>query len=162
MFSRFQILVYYYFLRITGKVVGWFAHLPLPPLLNKFVVQIYAYFIDARLYEINQPLEKLRSISEFFTREIHPRAIGLTALVSPVDGIILDLGQVQGEDGYKVHQIKGISYTLNDVLGLSSDEFTALKRVSSQVRYTRFYVSDIQRFTLFGLHSCIMLASSCP
>ncbi|RYG94557.1 hypothetical protein EON65_57310 [archaeon] len=93
MFSRLQVLVYYYLLRITGKVIAWFAHLPLPSVLSKYILKVYAYFINARLYEIHKPIENFRSISEFFTREIHPRTIGLTVLTKVFRAIWGQWGQ---------------------------------------------------------------------
>ncbi|RYY79498.1 hypothetical protein EON63_17185 [archaeon] len=64
----------------------------------------------------------------------------LTALVSPVDGIVLDVGQVRKEDAYQVYQVKDIKYAVNDVLGLSGEEISELKLISSQVGSYCIYV----------------------
>ena len=57
-----------------------------------------------------------KTFNDFFTREIKPelRPIGTTALVSPVDGAISQLGKINGQ---QIFQAKGKSFTVSALLG---------------------------------------------
>lgn len=93
---------------------GRLAMLRLPAALNARLLGWYAHRYGVRLDEAAHPLESYRSLSEFFVRELRPgmRPVG-PGIVSPVDGVISELGVI--EDG-RLIQAKGKDYSLDDLL----------------------------------------------
>ncbi|EJD54959.1 phosphatidylserine decarboxylase [Auricularia subglabra TFB-10046 SS5] len=70
-----------------------------------------------------QDLTKYNSLGEFFYRSLRPgvRPIARNALVSPADGKVLHFGQVEGA---RVEQVKGITYSLDALLGIGTAAHT--------------------------------------
>ena len=66
--------------------------------------------------ELEQPLEKFRSINELFTRgvrsELRPIPERTDQFLSPVDGTVQDIGRIENET---VMTVKGIRYTLDSL-----------------------------------------------
>jgi len=101
--------------RLLSAIVGWFAHLPLPPLLGQPLLRFFigAYSIVTSTAEL--PLERYRSIGEFFTRNLKPGARPVEgAVVSPVDGKLRGWGRIEGG---AIEQIKGKTYSVGELLG---------------------------------------------
>ncbi|MCO5573347.1 hypothetical protein L7F22_027116 [Adiantum nelumboides] len=76
--------------------------------------------LRCNLDEMKDPdLTKYKSLGEFFYRELKDgvRPIASTTLVSPADGKVLHFGSIEGR---RVEQVKGITYSLDALLGTSS------------------------------------------
>jgi len=84
---------------------------------------LYAWIFGATISEAkNQDLKSYRNLAEFFYREINPacRPIDPTAqIVSPADGKVLMLGEVR--EGGLVENVKGMTYSLNALLGTEGE-----------------------------------------
>ncbi|CEG19341.1 phosphatidylserine decarboxylase, partial [Ceraceosorus bombacis] len=65
-------------------------------------------------------LSHYKSLGEFFYRELKDgvRTIEEAPVVSPADGTVLHFGTIQGR---RVEQVKGITYSLDALLGTSSE-----------------------------------------
>lgn len=102
---------------LLSGVVHWLARLQLPwvknALIDNFLVN---YRPDMSEAEESDP-RKYASFNAFFTRSLRPGARTVdsspTALVSPVDGTVSQIGRT---DGSSLVQAKGLSYTLESLL----------------------------------------------
>lgn len=101
--------------RLLSAVVGWFAHLPLPAVLGRPLLRLFirAYGIDVTTAEL--PIERYRSIGEFFTRNLRPGVRPIEGdVVSPVDGRLRGWGRIEGG---LLEQVKGKTYSVEELLG---------------------------------------------
>lgn len=122
-------LWFYYVASIWGKFVGLCCHIPIPTFLRPLVIHAYAIYTKSRLYEAKKDVSEFRTIHEFFTREIKPRPVDRASpLVAPVDGTVACHMALSDENGWRVEQVKGVTYRLEEVLGLDRDEAEDLKR----------------------------------
>ena len=82
--------------------------------------KLYAKIFGCNLDEVPEPLESYASLGEFFYREIREgaRPIADVAMVSPADGRVLHFGEIVGE---RVEQVKGITYSLQALLGVEGE-----------------------------------------
>lgn len=102
---------------LLSGVVHWLARLQLPwvknALIDNFLVN---YRPDMSEAEESDP-RKYASFNAFFTRSLRPGARTVdsspTALVSPVDGTVSQIGRT---DGSSLVQAKGLTYTLESLL----------------------------------------------
>lgn len=79
---------------------------------------MYAFLFGCDLTEIEPAdLREYPSLGAFFYRSLAPgtRPIADAALVSPADGTLLHFGAVQGA---RVEQVKGLTYSLDALLGV--------------------------------------------
>ena len=79
---------------------------------------MYAFLFGCDLTEIEPAdLREYPSLGAFFYRSLAPgtRPIADAALVSPADGTVLHFGAVQGA---RVEQVKGLTYSLDALLGV--------------------------------------------
>ena len=99
--------------RLAGRLAGserpWLKH----RLITRFITQ---YDVDMR--EAARNVEEYASFNDFFTRELKPGARPLADasrhVLSPADGAISQIGQI---DGDRIFQAKGHSYTAAQLLG---------------------------------------------
>ncbi|MFM1849122.1 MAG: hypothetical protein RL417_2596 [Pseudomonadota bacterium] len=101
--------------RLLSAVVGRLAHLRLPEPLAGWVLRFFvtAYRIDTSTAEL--PLERYRSVGEFFTRNLAPGLRPIEGdLVSPVDGRVRGFGRIENGE---LEQIKGKNYSIAEFLG---------------------------------------------
>jgi len=102
---------------LLSGLVHWLARVQLSwvknALIDNFVVN---YRPDMSEAEESDP-RKYASFNAFFTRSLRPGARSVdsspTALVSPVDGTVSQIGRI---DGSSLVQAKGLSYTLESLL----------------------------------------------
>jgi phosphatidylserine decarboxylase len=64
-------------------------------------------------------------IELFMNLEIRPRTISDVDLLAPVDGTIASIGKIS-ENDWCIHQIKHITYPVEDILGLTWQNGTSL------------------------------------
>lgn len=101
-------------------LAGFLANIKYPPIKNYLI----RYFI--RNYKINmneareESLENYPDFNAFFIRQLKPscRTIATTGLVSPVDGYISEIGDINTGT---ILQAKGRSYTVQELLACEKD-----------------------------------------
>lgn len=98
---------------------GRFNEIPLPRPLRSPGFKLYSYIFGVKLDEVEKDLTEYRNLAEFFYRRLKPGARPidgrLEVVVSPADGKVLQFGEVAG--GGRVEQVKGMSYSLDALLG---------------------------------------------
>ncbi|KAJ1023484.1 hypothetical protein NDA16_003101 [Ustilago loliicola] len=107
-------------LNAISRAWGWANNLTLPVWFRPFGFKLYAYIFGCNLDEMKDPdLTHYRSLGEFFYRELKEgaRPIDDSILVSPADGKVLHFGEIAGR---RVEQVKGITYSLDALLGVTS------------------------------------------
>ena len=105
-------------LRNLSRLWGWLNSFELPEWLRPISFKFYAFLFGCDLTEIEPAdLRAYPSLGAFFYRSLAPgtRPIADAALVSPADGTVLHFGAVQGA---RVEQVKGITYSLDALLGV--------------------------------------------
>ena len=103
-----------------SRLVGWFASTKIPAIKNTFITKF------AKKYQVNmseakqEDLNAYASFNDFFTRELKDgaRPISETAIVSPADGAVSQLGKI--ELG-RVFQAKGRDFSVTELLGGDSE-----------------------------------------
>ena len=100
--------------RLATRFIGWFSQIE-QPLVRDLSLWIWRLFSDLDLSEAKAA--RFRSVHDCFIRELkdgaRPIAADPAILASPCDAIVGASGRV---DGTKVFQIKGLPYSLVDLL----------------------------------------------
>lgn len=124
--------------RLLSAVVGWLAHIPLPGPLGRAVVRLFVRCYQIETTSAELPLERYRSVGEFFTRNLKPGLRPVDgALVSPVDGRVRGFGRIVGGE---LEQIKGRTYRVDEFLG--DERFAPLGDTPLASRYEGgFYIN---------------------
>jgi phosphatidylserine decarboxylase len=109
-------------LKAMSRLWGRFNELTLPTFLRAPGFRLYSWIFGVNLDEIEEPdLRKYPNLAAFFYRRLKPGARPLdpnpNALLSPSDGRILQFGQIEGGD---IEQVKGMTYTIDALLGQNS------------------------------------------
>lgn len=99
---------------------GKFNEIPLPEVLRVPGFKLYSFFFGVNLSEVAEPdLRSYRNLAEFFYRQLKPGCRPIDprpeAVVSPADGKVLQFGEVHA--GGEVEQVKGMTYSLDALLG---------------------------------------------
>ncbi|KAL0087088.1 phosphatidylserine decarboxylase-domain-containing protein [Phycomyces blakesleeanus] len=105
-------------LRTMSRIWGAFNSLTIPTFLRPFGYRLYGWIFGCNFDEMKEPdLYTYPNLSAFFYRELKDgvRPISNATLVSPSDGKILHFGVV--EEGRQIEQIKGVTYSLDALLG---------------------------------------------
>ncbi|KAF9440174.1 phosphatidylserine decarboxylase [Macrolepiota fuliginosa MF-IS2] len=115
-------------LRNMSRLWGYVNSIELPIWFRPYGIKIYAYAFGCNLDEIEpSDLRSYASLGDFFYRRLKDgvRPVADAVLVSPADGRILHFGRVDvngdgtGELGpVRVEQVKGITYSLDALLGV--------------------------------------------
>ncbi|XP_012251862.2 phosphatidylserine decarboxylase proenzyme 1, mitochondrial isoform X3 [Athalia rosae] len=104
-------------LRITSRLWGWFASIPVPLILRPTFYGLYAKAFRANLEEIDLDLTTFPNLVEFFVRPLKDGVRPIAQhvdIVSPADGKVLHFGPVTS---CRVEQVKGVTYSLRHFLG---------------------------------------------
>ncbi|KAF9481245.1 phosphatidylserine decarboxylase 1 [Pholiota conissans] len=104
-------------LRNMSRLWGYINSLELPVWFRPYGFRIYAYAFGCNLDEVEHDLHEYPSLGAFFYRKLKDgvRPVDQAILVSPADGTVLHFGQVTGS---RVEQVKGITYSLDALLGI--------------------------------------------
>jgi len=98
--------------RAVGAATRW----PLPAPIRRWAMRAFARRYGVDLTECG-PLDGFRTFGEFFARPLRdglrPVAPGDDVVVSPVDGVVSEVGVAEGG---RLVQAKGLSYTLEALL----------------------------------------------
>ena len=99
--------------RLLTRFMGWFSRVE-QPLVRDLSIAVWRFFSDLDLAEAKTT--RFRSMHDCFIRELRdgarPVDMDPAVLASPCDGIVGACGAVAGTDLY---QVKGLSYTLQDL-----------------------------------------------
>lgn len=110
-----------------SRLWGYVNSLELPVWFRPYGFRLYAHAFGCNLDEIDPPdLTAYASLGEFFYRKLKPgaRPVADAILVSPADGTVLHFGRVDVLNGIdadrpvRVEQVKGITYSLDALLGV--------------------------------------------
>ncbi|KAI9572534.1 phosphatidylserine decarboxylase [Boletus coccyginus] len=105
-------------LRNLSRVWGYLNSFELPIWVRPYGIRFYASVFGCNLDEIEpSDLTKYASLGEFFYRKLKPgvRPVDSAVLVSPADGTVIHFGTI---DNLHVEQVKGITYSLDALLGV--------------------------------------------
>ncbi|OAX41187.1 phosphatidylserine decarboxylase [Rhizopogon vinicolor AM-OR11-026] len=109
-------------LRNMSRIWGYLNSLELPVWIRPYGFRFYAYIFGCNLEEIDpDDLTQYASLGDFFYRKLKDgaRPIDNAVLVSPADGTVLHLGTI---DNLRVEQVKGITYSLDALIGVEHSE----------------------------------------
>jgi phosphatidylserine decarboxylase len=100
---------------LAGKLASWQGGATTTALIRAFVGRYGVNMDEAE----NPDIASYSSFNEFFTRPLKPgaRPLAESALISPVDGAISQLGPIEGADGAQIFQAKGHSYSTTALVG---------------------------------------------
>ncbi|EPX73773.1 phosphatidylserine decarboxylase Psd2 [Schizosaccharomyces octosporus yFS286] len=105
-------------LRSLSRIWGQFNRANLPTFLRYPGFKLYSWIFRCNLDELKDPdLSHYRNFQDFFCRELRPEARPVdpdSSVVSPVDGRIVCQGVV---DNNYIQHVKGLSYSLEALLG---------------------------------------------
>jgi len=100
--------------RTMGKITG--------TRFSRMAIRRYIRHYQIDVEAIEKPVEQYKSLKEFFTRRLKPGArpiaTGTDTIVSPVDGTVSQLGDIQ--EGTLI-QAKGKAYRVSELLGGSEE-----------------------------------------
>lgn len=110
-------------LRSISRFWGFLTSVEYPVWMRPYVYKAWARAFHSNLEEPALPLGEYASLREFFVRTLKQGSRPIDhdphCLVSPVDGIVLRVGELKGV-GAKIEQVKGFSYSVSSLLGSSS------------------------------------------
>jgi phosphatidylserine decarboxylase len=102
-----------------SRQVGRAAEARLPGPLLRGLIAAYVRLYGVDLAEAAEPVGSFRTFDEFFTRrlraDIRPLDAAVGTIVSPCDARLSGLGRIP--EDRRLEQIKGRSYSLDDLLG---------------------------------------------
>ena len=105
-----------------SRALGWLTSAQAPQPIVEAAVRAFVKAYDVDLSEVDMPEAGFRTFDDFFTRRLQAGARPVdpdpTALVSPADGKMEDLGPITAEGELTV---KGQPYTAASLLGDSDD-----------------------------------------
>lgn len=100
---------------IVSFIVGWFARLAPPKILKGPISHLFVSIFRINMSEAEKALSEYATIEEIFTRKLKAGSREITeGFCSPVDGMSCQSDFV--EDGQKAIQVKGIYYSLNELV----------------------------------------------
>ncbi|KAF7969742.1 hypothetical protein HWV62_26102 [Athelia sp. TMB] len=108
-------------LRNLSRLWGYMNSLELPIWFRPYGFRFYSLVFGCNLDEIEPAdLKSYPSLGAFFYRKLKDgaRPVANTALVSPADGKVLHFGTIEN---LRVEQVKGITYSLDALLGVDRD-----------------------------------------
>ncbi|GAP92724.1 putative phosphatidylserine decarboxylase [Rosellinia necatrix] len=106
-------------LKAMSRLWGRFNELTIPYYLRVPGFKLYAFIFGVNLDEVAEPdLHVYPNLAAFFYRTLKPGVRPLdpdpNALLSPSDGRVLQFGKIDGND---IEQVKGMTYTVDALLG---------------------------------------------
>lgn len=118
-------------LRSLSQLWGYLNGLVLPVWFRPFGFKLYAKIFGCNLDEVPNDLASYESLGDFFYREIREgaRPIADAPMVSPADGRVLHFGEIVGQ---RVEQVKGLTYSLEALLGSETASYGQATNISSE------------------------------
>ncbi|KAH8589973.1 phosphatidylserine decarboxylase [Bisporella sp. PMI_857] len=111
-------------LKAMSRLWGRFNELEIPYYLRVPGFKLYSFIFGVNLSEVSEPdLHVFPNLASFFYRTLKPGVRPLdpnqNALLSPADGRVLQFGII---DSGEVEQVKGMTYSLDALLGTDTPE----------------------------------------
>jgi phosphatidylserine decarboxylase len=133
--------------QLVTRFMGWFAKIE-QPLIRDLSLRFWNTFSEL---ELDDALKTdFKSVHDCFIRELKPGARPVAPdpalLVSPCDGLVVGMGDIQGTE---LIQAKGFPYTLEDLLG-----DPALVRLYRNGRYVTLRLSSGMYHRFHAPHDC--------
>ncbi len=130
---------------LISQIFGKFASTKFPKFIQNIINQSYVSMMKVDMSEFQKP-SSYESLNALFTRELVKKREfdeDKKSFISPSDSFITSCGDM---DKNQALQIKGFSYSVDDLLGVNIDE-QSKKRVESG-KYINFYLSpkDYHRY----------------
>ncbi|KAI1184636.1 phosphatidylserine decarboxylase [Nemania serpens] len=127
-------------LKAMSRLWGRFNELTIPYYLRVPGFKLYAFIFGVNLNEVSEPdLHVYPNLAAFFYRTLKPGARPLdpdsNALLSPADGRVLQFGKVEGND---IEQVKGMTYTVDALLG----KHTPAPSISSEESESKAHTTE--------------------
>ncbi|KAI3381064.1 hypothetical protein SNEBB_001911 [Seison nebaliae] len=142
-FNKFESFLYHSLpLRLTSRFTGFVANLHVPVSCRKFVFGLFEKFYPKFTLEDadRQDFLEYESLSDLFLRKLIPesRPFQLEAIegtdekilknfISPVDGTILESGEIEIEEGETFEIVKNQSYSFIQFFGQESLDISQVK-----------------------------------
>ncbi|KAI1266703.1 phosphatidylserine decarboxylase [Xylariaceae sp. FL1019] len=106
-------------LKAMSRLWGKFNEINIPYHLRSPGFKLYAFIFGVNLDEVSEPdIRVYPNLAAFFYRTLKPGVRPLDpdphALLSPADGRVLQYGKIEGND---IEQVKGMTYTIDALLG---------------------------------------------
>ncbi|KAL9056656.1 MAG: hypothetical protein Q9162_002827 [Coniocarpon cinnabarinum] len=107
-------------LKAISRLWGRFNEMTIPYYLRVPGFKLYSWIFGVNLAEVAEPdLHTYPNLASFFYRQLKPgvRPLdpGSNSLLSPADGRVVQFGTI--EHGGEVEQVKGVTYSLDSLLG---------------------------------------------
>ncbi|KAI0205260.1 phosphatidylserine decarboxylase [Astrocystis sublimbata] len=121
-------------LKAISRLWGKFNELTIPYYLRVPGFKLYSYIFGVNLDEVSEPdLHVYPNLAAFFYRTLKPGVRPLhpdpNALLSPSDGRVLQFGKIEGND---IEQVKGMTYTVDALLGKNTPTPSISSRTPDQ------------------------------
>jgi phosphatidylserine decarboxylase len=101
--------------QLVTRFMGWFSKIE-QPLIRDLSLRVWRTFTELELEDALKT--EFKSVHDCFTRELKPGARPIApdpaVLVSPCDGLVVSMGEIEGT---RLIQAKGFPYTLEELLG---------------------------------------------
>lgn len=116
-------------LKALSRVWGRFNELDIPYYLRVPGFKLYSYIFGVNLSEVSEPdLHVYPNLASFFYRTLKPGVRPLdpnpNSVLSPADGKVIQFGAIEHGE---VEQVKGVTYSLDALLGGTSPDPKALQ-----------------------------------
>ncbi len=102
---------------LVTKLVYWLAQSKAPVIKNTFIGWFKNHYKVDMSLAVNEDACSYETFNHFFTRalkpEVRPVDYDNNSIISPVDGAVSQIGNIEGDD---IFQAKGHRYTLNQLL----------------------------------------------
>ncbi|KAI1327928.1 phosphatidylserine decarboxylase [Xylariaceae sp. FL0255] len=120
-------------LKAVSRLWGRFNELNIPYYLRVPGFKLYSWIFGVNLDEVSEPdIRVYPNLAAFFYRTLKPGVRPLdsdpNALLSPADGRVLQYGKIEGND---IEQVKGMTYTIDALLGKNTPTPSILSSSSS-------------------------------
>ncbi len=113
----YSLLLYLLPKNLLSRIFGFISNQKLSKKIVQKIIKKYIKFYDVCTEEIEIPLERYSTFNSFFTRKLKKniRIIDQDSnkIISPVDGTILNFGDIQN---LNMIQTKGISFSIDDLI----------------------------------------------
>eukprot|EP00921_Rhytidocystis_pertsovi_P021639 GHVQ01034555.1.p1 GENE.GHVQ01034555.1~~GHVQ01034555.1.p1 ORF type:complete len:330 (+),score=39.67 GHVQ01034555.1:354-1343(+) len=122
--------------RTRSRLTGMLMDIPVPPSMRQTVYPLFASVTGCDLNECRYPLDSYKCLGHVFARTLkhgyrHIQDVSIGSLISPVDGTVMQIGDVVGG---RIEQVKGTSFNVKAFLGTDA-RATARKPLKYVVLY---------------------------
>ncbi|KAL7940585.1 phosphatidylserine decarboxylase domain-containing protein [Trichoderma barbatum] len=126
-------------LKAFSRLWGWFNELTIPYYLRVPGFKLYSFILGVNLDEVSEPdLHVYPNLAAFFYRTLKPGVRPLDpdshVLLSPSDSKVLQFGQIESGD---IKQVKGMTYSIDALLGKHTPTSSVYSGLSNQARKHR-------------------------